>query len=516
MSKVKLARAAGQIMFITIISKILGFLRDTMTAGAFGANIESDAYMTALIIPTMLFGLFGMAISTTFIPFLSDSLKKNGKEDMFNFANSVINIIMFISIVLCALGWIFTGELVRFIAPKFDGAKFNLTVELTRLSIINILFMSLNSGYMAILQTLDDFAAPSAVGIAMDLPIIIYLLIEKNHTIMGLTIVTIIGCGAQILIQIPWLIKNRYRYSFKINFKDPRLKEMLMLILPVIMGVGINQINTFVDRVMASGLSDGSISALQYANRINSIVYSIFAAAIVTVMYPTLSKSIDKNDFTQFKKYMSKAINNINIIMIPSTVGIMILRTTIISVLFKHGAFDEKSVYMTSDALLFLSIGIGVLGIRDIYNRAFYSMQDTKTPMRNTAIGVGVNIILNILLTKHLGIKGLTLATTSSIVVCTVLLIVNLKKRIGNIEGRSLTISTLKITLASILMGIGVYFTNRYFINNFIGFRGDFLALAVSIVLGVIIYAILLNIFKVEEYAVLKRALINRIKRKVS
>lgn len=516
MSKEKLARAAGQIMFITVISKILGFLRDTMTGSTFGTGIESDAYLTSLIIPNMLFGLFGSAITTTFIPFLSDSLKKNGKKDMFDFANSVINIIMIISIILSIIGGIFTEELVRLIAPEFQGEKFQLTVSLTRLCVINILFMSLNSGFMAILQTLDDFAAPSAVGIAMDLPIIIYLLLVKNHSITGLTIVTIVGCGSQILIQIPWLIKNKYKYSFNINFKDARLKEMLMLITPVILGVGINQINTFVDRVMASGLPDGSISALQYANRTNAIVYTIFAASIITVMYPTLSRSIDKGDFALFKKYMSKSIKNINLVMIPSTIGIMMLRTPIISVLFKRGEFDDRSVQMTADALMFLAIGIGVLGIRDIYNRAFYSMQDTKTPMRNSAAGVGANIILNILFVEYLGIRGLALATTMSIIISTVLLIFSLKKRIGSIEGKSLVISTLKVIFASIIMGVGVYFINGYITSNFRGFKGDLVSLVVSITGGAIIYVILLHIMKVEEYVSFKNELLNRIKRKIS
>lgn len=510
MKKVKIAKAAGQIMFITIISKILGFLRDAVTASNFGATYQTDAYNMAISIPNIVYGLFGMAITTTFIPILSESLKKNGKKDMFEFANSVMNIITLISIVLTVLGWIFAPQLVRIIAPKFTGEKYELTVSLTKLSVINILFLSVNSGCMGILQTLDEFIGPSLVGVALNIPIIVYLMICKNNTIEGLTIATLMGGGAQIVVQLPWIIKNRCKFSAKINLKDTRLKKMLILISPVLLGIGINQINTFVDNIVASGLVDGTVSSLQYANRINSIVYSVFAASIVTVIYPALSKSMDEDNLVQFKKYINTSTNNINLIMIPSTVGIMVLRVTIINVLFKRGAFDDAAVVLTSDALLFLGVGMAFLGIRDVYNRAFYSLQDTKTPMINGAFGVLTNVILDIILAKYIGIKGLTIATTSSIIVCTVLLIVSLSKKIGSIQEAQTIKNIFKIITASLIMGIGVYFSDKYFTNILHGFKGSFVSLTISTVLGILIYTAIIEVLNVEEYKELRKKIMSR------
>lgn len=500
MKKAKLVRAASQIMVITIISKIMGFLRDAVIAQNFGATYQTDAYNMAISIPNMIFGLFGMAVTTTFIPILSESLKNNGKENMFDFANSVMNILTLISITLTIFGWVFAPQLVHIIAPKFTGEKYDLTVSLTKLSVANILFLSLNSGFMGVLQTLDEFIAPSLVGIALNVPIIVYLEACPNKTIEGLTIATLIGGGAQILVQIPWIIKKKYKFNLKINFKDPRLKSMLVLIAPVILGIGINQINALVDNAVGSGLVNGSISALQYATRINSLVYSIFAASIVTVMYPAMSKSINENNLKQFKEYINKSINNINLIMIPSTVGIMILRVPIINILFKRGAFDDTALKLTSDALLFLGIGMAFLGIRDIYNRAFYSLQDTRTPMINGAFGILTNVILDIVLAKYIGIKGLTLATTSSIIVCTLLLITSLKKKIGITQTQETIKNTFKILSASLIMGVGVYFSNKYFMNMFSGFKGSVISVGISTLLGLIIYIVILEVVRVGEY----------------
>ncbi|AEB75683.1 murein biosynthesis integral membrane protein MurJ [Clostridium botulinum] len=513
MSKVKLARFASQIMIITILSKVMGFWRDALIAKEFGATYQTDAYMMSLTIPSILFGLFGLAITTTFIPMLTKSLKEKGKGNMYEFANTVMNLITLLAIVIGVLGWMFTPQLVKLIAPGYKGDVYNLTIQLTRLSVINVVFISLNSGYTAILQTLDNFVAPSLVGVVMNVFIIGYLLFVKDTTIMGLTIATIIGNGSQILIQIPWLIKNKYKYSWKINFKDPRLKEMMVLILPVLIGIGINQINTFVDNNVASILPKGSVSVLQYANRLNSLVYGIFATSIITVIYPTLAKYINGTEIKEdFKKYLSKAINNINLIMFPATVGIIVLRTNIINVVFKRGAFDENAVNATAIALLFLAIGTGVLGIRDIYNRAFYAIQDTKTPMKNSAIGVFTNVVLDIALVKVMGIGGLTLATTISIIVSTILLAVDLRKKIGNIDAVAVLKTGGKIFTASVIMGLVVYVININVVKFISGNRGQMVSLMLCAAVGCIVYAIAINLFKVEEYNDIKSHLLGKLK----
>lgn len=512
MSKKDLIKSTGIIVFITINSKIIGFLRDATIASLFGASLSTDAYTMSLIIPNLLFGVIGAAISTTFIPILSESYKNNGRDDMFAFGNSIINLLLLISIFLCILGWVFTPDIVKIIAPKFSSEKYILTVKLTRISIISMLFMSITAGYTAILQTLNDFTAPALMSVVVSIPIITYNFLGARFGIYGLVIVTLIGYGLQALILIPWLIKNNYKYRLKINLHDPRINKMLILIMPILIGAGVDQINDIVDRIMASGLSDGSIASLDFAIKTNKLVYSIFAMAIVTVIYPTLSIEVSGNNYSKFRKYISKAINNINMLMIPSAIGLMVLRSTVVRVLFKHGAFDENAVVMTSSALLFLSIGIIFYGIRDVCNRAFYALKDTKTPMINGIFGLCACISMNLIMVPRMGVAGLALANTTSAVVCSVLLVKNLRKKIDGINGIEMLNNGTRILISSIVMGFGVYCTKRFISPFLYGFRGELLLLICSISVGIIIYSVMLIVLDVKEFKLLIKILKNKLK----
>ena len=500
MDKNKLAKAAGIIMFISLISRVIGLLRETLIASSFGTTYQTDSYLMALQIPTILFGIIGVAITTAFIPILSETNKKSGREEMFKFANSVMNLLLIFSVILFVLGFLFTPNLVNILAPKFQGRTKDLTLILTKLSVINLLFLSLNSGYTAILQSMDEFTAPALVGIIMNVPIIVYILIGNKHGVVGLTIATLIGDGLQILIQIPWLIKNKYKYNFKVNLKDERLKRLLFLIGPVIIGTSVNQINTLVQTNMASGLSEGSIAALDYANKLFQMLYFTFAAAIVTVIFPALSREGRSTDFTIFKEHINNAVNNINLIIMPTSLALMILRIPIISLLFKHGAFDQRALEITSQALLFLTIGMVFWGVRDVFNRAFYAIQDTKTPMKNGALGVIFNIILSIILVKLMGIGGLTLATSLSAMFCCILLIKDLRKKIGEVNGMKILSSSIKIFAAALIMGVIIFIIDFTMKAHVTSIKTEIIELGICTITGIITYSIMLWLLKVKEF----------------
>lgn len=516
MNKNTIVKTTSIVMIISFLSRIIGVLRDTLIASSFGATLKTDAYNTSLVIPNMIFGLFGLAITTTFIPILAQTLKEKGKEEMFDFANSIMNVLLVISLIFTLLGLIFTPQLVSLIANKYTGEKKELAIFLTRISIINILFLSLNSGYNAILQTLDEFTAPALVGIFMNIPILIYILMGNKFGIEGLLIATILGNGIQILVQIPWLVKHKYKYKLFINLNDSKIKKMMILISPVIIGTGVNQINSLVQSRMASGLIDGSITAIDISNKLNGMIYFTFAASIVTVIYPSLSKAGTSTDRSVFKEQICTAVNYINIIMIPAAIGLLVLRIPIISLLFKHGNFDEKAVNMTAYALLFLSSGMIFWGLRDVFSRAFYAIQDTKTPMINGVIGVFVNIIFSVVLVKSMGIGGLTLATTISAAVSCALLIVSLRKKIGYLNGIDMLICCIKILFASTIMGIGVYFINKFISSLIIGMKGQILSIAICIIAGSILYVIILSLLKVKEFSMIMNSILSKVRRKTN
>lgn len=499
MSNKGLFKAAGTIVIITVLSKVAGFIRDAAIASAFGTTYRTDAYNMSLTIPTVLFGLFGAAISTTFIPMLSEIYEESGKEGMFRFANSIMNILLIISIILFSIGWKLTPQIVHLIAPSFFGKTYDLTVELTKISLLNILFMSMTAGFVGILQSLNDFTAPSLNAVVISIPVIIYVFLGTPFGIQGLVIATITGYVLQVFIQIPWLIKHRYRYSLIIDIRDKRIGKMFKLITPVIIGTGVLQINTLVDRIMASGLPEGSIAALDFASKLNSMVYGVFALAVVTVVYPALSRESISNNLSNFRNYISKSINNINLTIIPSAIGMMVIRFNIISVIFRHGAFDKKSVEMTASALFYLAIGMIFYGMRDVCNRAFYALKDTKTPMINGIIGVLVCIFMNLILVRYMGMSGLALSATLSAVVCTILLMKDLRHKVGGINGKEILESSSKILLSSCVMAIGVHFANEYLLKFIGGFKGEVITLLLSIIFGAVIYLSMLLLLKVKE-----------------
>ncbi|MCM0647439.1 murein biosynthesis integral membrane protein MurJ [Clostridium swellfunianum] len=513
MSTRKLAKVAGLLMIITVLSKAVGFMRESLIASAFGATYKTDAYNVAIIVPSMVYGLFGGAISTTFIPILNESLAKKGKEDSLEYANSVMNILFIFSFILFIIGGIFSSELVSFIAPKFTEETHKLAVVLTQISVVNIVFITLNSGFEAILQSLGEFVVPSLSGFITSLPIIIYIMLGANFGIEGLIIIFVFGTFMQVLIQIPWLLKNKYKFRLKVNFRDNRLKTMLLLLGPVLLGSGVSQINTLVDRNMASGLPEGSIAALGFANVISNMLYSIFITTIVTVIYPTMSKESGVENREKFKYLILKAINTISIIIVPATIGVMILRIPIINILFKRGAFDIRAVNMTSEALLYLCIGLLFIGIRDILSKAFYAIQDTKTPMFNAIIGIVINIIANLILVKSMGIGGLALGTSLSSIVCTLLLGKDIVKKIGNMNTSILLKTESKIFAATSIMGICIYAVNYFLSSIRTNVKGEIISLGITVASGVLIYSAMIMILKVEEFADLMSILKKKIKK---
>ncbi|GAA0125283.1 murein biosynthesis integral membrane protein MurJ [Clostridium sp. CTA-19] len=493
--KKRLAKAATVIMIMTLINKAIGFLRDALVGSAFGTTYQTDAYNIAMNVSDFLFIMIALAITTTFIPILSDTLNKKGKEEMFDFANNIMNITTLLGIILIILGVIFSPAIVKIMALNADSKTFNLAVNLTRISVVTLVFLIMHSGYTAILQTMDDFLGPTVVGLIFNIPVIVYILFGASGGVYGLTIATVIGAALRALAQIPFLYKHGFRFKPILNLRDKRIKKMLMLILPVIIGASANQINKLVDQTLASGIANGGISALVYGQRVSDVIYATFAVAIITVIFPTMSMAISEDDGAKFKFYMEKGINNMNMILFPCTIGLIVLSTPIITVIFKHGIFDDRSVEMTASALAYYAIGIPFFGLRDIFNKSLYAAQDTKKSTINGIIAVIINIILSLLFIEKLGLKGLALSTSLAAIVATILLFGSVKQKIKNIETKPIFKPTLKIFIASLIMGaiVKLSYDFMYEINML-------LAIGISIIIGVVIYGLLLKVFKVSEF----------------
>ena len=472
MSKINIAiKTTLLFSTMTLFSRILAVLRDSMIANLYGTTYITDAYFVATSIPTILFEVIGVSIATIFIPVLSEILNKKNKREMQNFANELISLIIIVSILLFLITEIFSGSLVKLIAPNFTDKTYILTKLLTRISLFNLLLMGIINSFSAILQLFNCFVTTSLSGFIMNIVCILYMLLFSNtFGIEGLVFSTFFGYIIQLCVQIHYLKKIEFKYNFKLNLKNPRIKTCLQMLGPVIMGTGISQLNNMIDKIMASGLPAGNISAYTFSTKLSNIMYSIFAYSIITISYPTISSLVKENKTKELKQFFNKVLNQLLYVMIPLTLILILNNRFIVSVLFKRGAFTEESVILTSNILIFISVALIFTAIRDFTNNIFYSYNDTKTPMFNSVISLFINILLNILLVNDLGIYGLTLSTTFAIIYSGISLIVKLQLNYKLLYKKSLVRNLVVIIIASIAM---VVFNNN--LENYIKINFSFI-----------------------------------------
>lgn len=502
------------IVVFSLGSKVLGFIREVLIASKFGAGIETDTFFIALTATTLFTTMLTQAINTTMIPVLSEVESKEGKDGKKNHTNNLLNIILLVSLVIVILGWISAPMIIRILAPGFEGAQFNLAVLLMRIGLPVIFFASIVGVFRGYLQSELMFTESAAAQFPFNFVYIFFLIfLSSIFGIKGLMVASVLAVGAQILIQIPGIRKTGYKYKFILNIKDKYVNKIIYLVPPVLMSVAVNDLNTIVNRAFASSLIEGSISALNYGNRLKSLILGVFITAITTVIFPMLSNQANKENYDSFKKVVRYGINSILLITIPATVGIVVLAEPIVKTAFERGAFDANATYMTTGALIFYSLGLVGIAVRLFLDRAYYSLQDTKTPMINGFIAVAFNIVLNIILVRFMDHRGLALATSISAIISTALLLYGLKNKIGSLGTMELIKCGFKSLGASLIMGTVVYFT-YYSLESFA--HGStilgVLVLLLSLTLGGIIYLLIIYVLKIDEFNWLVNLLKRRLK----
>lgn len=490
----KIFKAAFLVMIISILSRFLGLFRDMLVGYQFGVSIYTDAYKAAVSVPETVFTIVGLAISTVFIPMLSKVKYDKNKDEMFKFSNNIISILLVISIIIFALGFIFTNEIVAFMFDGFSKEKFILTVFLTRITLFNLLFLSINACYTAMLQVCEDFVIPSILGMFFNAPMIIYLLCFNDISIVGLTIANVIGNFLRVAVQVPVLYKHGYRFKLFINLKDERIKKILILIIPVIIGSGANSLNMIVDMKVASSLGDGAVSGLDFAQKIIVFANTAITTSIVTVMYPLMANKLNEGDNKGFSMYLTKSISIIALLLIPISIGFILLNKEIISAFYERGKFNDVAVGITASAFLGYSLVLPFTGVRDILNSSLFSMQKTKVTTINGIVGVVVNIILSISLSKVFGIFGVAIASTVASMITAVLLFISTRKFVGHFDIFPMIIKLLKISLSSMVMILVLTL-----LNNMINLNNAILIILLNSLVGASIYLISCKILKIEE-----------------
>ncbi|MEG2538455.1 MAG: murein biosynthesis integral membrane protein MurJ [Clostridium sp.] len=496
------------IMIATITSKILGFGREIVTSYFYGTGSIAAAYNVALTIPATVFAMIGVGISTGFIPMYSRIEKEVGVKSADRFTSNMTNFVLVICTVIAIVGLIFTEYVVKVFAIALDGQVLEFAIVLTRFTIVGVYFTALVYIFSGYLNLKGNFVIPALVGIPMNIVVIASIALSSNGNVTILGIGLFLSLVVQLVFLLPYIKKTGYKHSFLLDRKDKNLKEMVIVAIPVIIGVSVNQINTIVDKNIASTISYEAISVLSYAVKLSGFVQGIFVMSIATAMYPLISKMGAEKNLEGLKKSLNEAIISVSLLVIPATIGFMVFAEPIVRLLYGRGKMTESDVMAVAGALFFLSIGMIGYGLREVISKAFYSIRDAKTPMLNAAFAVVINIVLSITLSRFMGINGLALATSLAGIICTITLTISLKKKIGAIGLKVVGISLIKITISSLIMGLASYggYLSLYSII------GEKLSLIIAIVIAGIVYFGVIYFMKIDEVS----KLIDGIKSKIS
>jgi len=505
----KLLFSAGIISGATLCSRLLGFLRDMIIAQMFGAKMVADAFFVAFRLPNLLRKLMGEgALSSSFIPVFTEYLHKKTKKEAWELAGNVISLVIILLIAIVIFSIILAPLIVMIFAPGFHKSpeKFHLTTLLARILFPYIFFIGLSALFMGILNSLNHFLIPALNPALLNIAMIIgalFIAPKFNTPIIGLAIGVLIGGVAQLFFQLPILIKKGMNFKFSLNIHHEGLRRIGALMLPSTIGLAVAEINSMVDTLLATLLPEGSVSYLYYSNRLIQFPLGLFGIAIGTAILPTMSAQAARKKIPALKETFSFGLRLVMFITLPATVGLIICRKAIIAILFQRGAFTASATQATAIALLFYAVGLFAYAGVKVVVPVFYSLQDTKTPVKIAIYSMLANIVLNIILMQPLKHAGLALATALASMLNFTLLLYYLRKKMGRLGGRQILISCLKIIAASIVMGIGAWILINQYNFMVISRLYSGIILLVVILISSLVYALISFLLKSSEMSFL-------------
>ena len=468
-----LLAAANLLMLSTIASRILGYLRDVLIFAKFGQNTLTDAYNAAFSIPDFLYMiLVGGALSSAFIPVFSSYLARNQEAEGWRVLSIIFNWIMLLLILGVTFGVIFAPQLVDVLVPGFDPGTKTLTVNLTRIMFVQVIFMCLSGISTGIFHSYKNFTAPALGSVLYNLGIILGGLLLAapiehyfpGYGIAGFSVGVVLGAMLNFAVQAVALLRLGMRYSFSLDLRHPGVQELLALIVPVFIGLGASQFNLFVNQNLASGLAEGLVSALRAAQRLMQLPITLFGITVGIAFFPTMTQLAAQEKWDNFKATLIMGVRTVVFVTIPASFGLAALSEPVIRFMyeFRSGAFTAEDTKQTAYALVFYTIGIFAYAAIHTLSRAFYALKDTKKPVAVAVLSIVVNVVLSIVLVRYMAQGGLALAYSVAGIFNMVVLIVLLNWQVGDIGSWGLVKSTVQTTLISLLMGGAVWLLTRF------------------------------------------------------
>ena len=515
----RLVRSAGVIGIATMTSRVLGLVRDQVLAYFFGATDAMDAFRIAFRLPNLLRDLFAEgAMSAALVPTFTRSIAEGGTDRAWRLGNSVINLMLVITGVIALVGMLLAEPLVKLYAGNFGmvPGKLELTVRLTRVMFPFLMLVSVAAVLMGMLNALHRFFIPALspamfnIGTTACALILVPLAPSIGlEPILAIAVGTLIGGLGQIALQWPALGRQGFRYRPLLDLSDPWLRTVGRLMIPGVAGLAAVQINLFLSSWLATGLGTGAVSWLDYAFRLMYMPIGLFGISIATAALPGISSHAAINDDAGVRGAVAGGLRMMLMLNIPATVGLMVLGVPIVRLIFEHGRFTPSDTAATAAALAFYAPGLVGYSAVKLISPAFYALGNSRTPVIASAISVGFNLILSVMLVGTLGHRGLALGTAIAALINAGILLRMLDVRLGGVEGARLLVTLSKISVASALMAATSYETERLL---HIPFTGDSLAAQALCVFGAIgaglvVLGLAAHALRIEEFEHIRRRL---------
>ena len=460
-TKKHVLKSAGMVSFMTLISRVLGMVRDIFNAHMFGIGRVWDAFVFAFMLPNFIRRLLGEgALSGAFIPLYAELLNKNGKKEADAFTNIIISILLVgLGAVLLA-GTLVCGWLLHFVTLP---DKVCMIMGLLQIFAPYVIILCALAVVVGVLNCHKKFFIPSLMPIMLNTGWLLAIVtvcqyfgttLEIKAYVLALSIVCV--GGLQGVMQGIALYRTGFRFRFNFNIRHPFFSKLITLMIPAVLGFSVMQINILVDLFLGFLIGDGANSALWYGNRLMQFPLGMFGIAMGTVLLPTISHQAARENFEEMKDTLSFALRIVSLVIVPSTVGFIVLRTPIVSLLFEGGLFDHTATVKAANTLMAYSFGLFAYAGLKLLLPSFYSLKDTRTPMRIGVLCMILNVVLNVILMIPMKEVGIALSTSVTNAINFIVLFIILGKQIGKIQG--LTAPFIRICIASAVMGVLIWY----------------------------------------------------------
>lgn len=488
----KLMKSAILIFIMMLLAKFLALLKEILLAQKFATSYIVDAYMVITSLPTIIFTVFASGFSNSYLPVFM-RVEEGKKNDFFN---NVFNILLIISLLLVMICFIFIKEIVFLLAPGFDERTRDIAIKFARIVIFYLPFYTLFAILSAHFQAKEKFILNNFCDFVLTniILIISMFITSPNNPEILLYGYVISGIFSFLILYIRYIKNDKNNYRVKVNFKDNNFKQLYKIAIPFGLSSLINQLNTMIDKIFSSSLGEGITSALNYANKLQLLPYSLIVSIILGVLSPKINKAFAIQDRKSVLLYIQIVIMISLYISLPVLIILFGFSEQIVKFLFERKEFTSKSTILVANCLAYYALGIPFYALREIFTRILMANYRQKIVLKNTIISVVLNIILNIIFIRFIDYKGLALSTSLSGIVSCLLMNYSLKEFNLKLFNKNEMKEILKIIISS----LGIFVISLYFYKNMLFFMKSNVAFFISICISILMYLIFTYFFKVK------------------